>query len=130
MLSLQDTCWHRFKWSTHSLLGIMLLYAVFMLETLKGLWHKDFAALVQFCAGVIMPLLTCIEKCSCRVVRMIMKQISLGSINHNQMFWWFLEAYHQNLKRLAQLFKALIHVHLCHVLQQTTVNSFNAQIWS
>ena len=34
-----------------------------------------------------MPLLTCIEKCSCGVVKTVMKQISLGSIKHSKMFW-------------------------------------------
>ena len=68
-------------------IAFTLLYTVFMLEILKGSCHQDFAVLVKFCAGVVMPLLTCIEKCFCGVVNTVMKQISLGRVKHNKMFW-------------------------------------------
>ena len=40
-----------------------------------------------------------------RVMKNISKKLSSGSTNHDNLFGNFLQAYHQNLKKLAQLFK-------------------------
>ena len=51
------------------------------------------------------------------------KNVSRSAGQNN--FWSFLQAWHWNLKKLAQFFQFSIHVHPCYPLQQTTGNNFN-----
>ena len=83
-------------------------------------------AIVCCCFGSILcwspylvPLLHT-QTVNCRVMKKRSSKLHPGTLTI------ILQAQHQNLKTLVQLFHVLIRVHRCHPLQQTTGNSFKA----